>query len=315
MWFEIAAVFLSVCLVSPNDRSGMGVLVMAHGGDAAWNEDVEKTVAPLREQYTLEIAYGMASTKTLREAVQRLEARGAKQIAVVRMFISGESFVEQTEYILGLRTEVPPPIMAPDSVPGISPHGDAHPTKGGDHSDHCMDKPEPLGSTSTFVLSSEGVVDSSLVDEILVDRVRALSKDPSRESVLLLGHGPGDDGENQRWLAKMNQRARRIGDLGTFRAVQCETLREDWPDKRVAAEQRIRRFMEEHGRDGGRVIVIPFRVAGFGPYREVLEGFSYTSDGRGFCPHPHMTEWIERTAKDCFRRLRSPAEPHSHGGN
>jgi len=289
-----------------------GILVMAHGGDAAWNEDVEKTIAPLRERFTLEIAYGMASTTTLREAVQRLEARGAKQIAVVRMFISGESFLEQTEYILGLRSEVPPPIVAPGPLPGDSAHGAAHVAQGDGHSDHCMDKPEPIGSKSAFVLSAEGVADSSLVDEILVDRAQALSKDPSRESILLLGHGPGDDGENQRWLAKMNRRAKRISDLGTFRAVQCETLREDWPDKRVAAEQRIRRFMEEHGREGGRVIVIPFRVAGFGPYREVLEGLSYISDGRGFCPHPNMTEWIERTANDCFRRLGSPARANSH---
>ncbi len=292
-------------------EASLGILVMAHGGDPAWNEDVEKTVAPLREKYIVEIAYGMAATSTLRDAVQRLESRGATKIAVVRMFISGESFVPQTEYILGLRTEVPPPIV-PEPNPAHAGHPDPH---GGGHADHCMDSPTPIGSKSTFVLSTEGVADSPLVDEILVDRVRALSKDPSRESVLFLAHGPGDDGENERWLTRMRARVAKVSDLGTFRAVQWETLREDWPDKRVAAEQRINRFMEAQSRDGSVVIVIPFRVAGFGPYREVLQNHQYVSDGRGFCPHPNMTRWIEQTAQQCFQRLAEKPAAHSTRGN
>ncbi len=50
-----------------------GILVMAHGGDAAWNERVEATVAPIRQQLPTEIAFGMARTSTMRDAVRRLE--------------------------------------------------------------------------------------------------------------------------------------------------------------------------------------------------------------------------------------------------
>jgi len=65
---------------------------MAHGGDESWNRAVETVVAPLRDAYPIEIAFGMARTSTLRAAVERLEDQGVDQIAVVRMFVSGREF-------------------------------------------------------------------------------------------------------------------------------------------------------------------------------------------------------------------------------
>jgi len=258
-----------------------GVLVMAHGGDAAWNESVEATVAPVRDHYPTEVAFGMARTSTMREAVRRLEEQGVGEIAVVRMFISGESFLEATEVILGLRD-------------GPVPH--AMPAGAG----HAMEPPRRIESDAAFCPSRAGVAESSLVDGILADRVRALSTDPSEESVLLLAHGPGDEDENERWLANMTQRLARIRQLGAFRDVRCETLREDWPEARAAAERRIRAYVEQANEDGGRTLVVPFRIAGFGPYGEVLAGLDHVADGRGLCPHPNMTRWVLRTARGCF---------------
>ena len=269
-----------------------GILVMAHGGDSAWNRDVEATVAPLREKYTVEIAYGMARTSTLREAVERLESQGVERIAVVRMFISGESFLATTEYILGLR-----PALKGAMGNHTGPDEHAAPT-GSMH----MEMPEPIDARASFLLSTSGVGESPLVDRILADRVAALSTDPARESVLIIAHGPGDDTENEAWLRHMDARAKTIEALGPFRSVHVETLREDWPHRRAEAEQRITRHVEQATRDGVRMIVVPFRVAGFGPYREVLDGLDYVADGKGFCPHPLMTEWIEQTALECFDR-------------
>ena len=163
-----------------------------------------------------------------------------------------------------------------------------------------MEAPEPIRSSAQFVLSYEGVGESPLIDEILVDRIESLSSDPTRESVLILAHGPGNDAENERWLANMNRRLQQLGEIGPFREIRCETLREDWPERRKEAERRIREFVEKAGQDGGRCLVIPFRVAGFGPYKEVLVGLDYVADERGFCPHPNMTKWIEESAKKCW---------------
>lgn len=258
------------------------------------------------------------NASTMEAAVQRLEARGVRRIAVVRMFISSESFVEPTKYILGLRDDLLADLHARHAMPADehafhersghqhggtilasdAPTADTHasdPHSSSSH--HHMEPPRRIRTDARIFLSREGVADSALIDQILVDRVRALSTDPAHESVLILGHGPGDDGENQRWLAKMTQRAQGVRRIGAFRSVQCETLREDWPEKRADAEKRIRQFVAEGNRDGGRVIVVPFRIAGFGPYREVLEGLTYVADGRGFCPHPNMARWLEEAVE------------------
>lgn len=299
----------------------LGLLVMAHGGDTSWNSEVEAAVQPLRAEYSTEIAYGMATPSTIEAAVERLEARGVQRIAVVRMFVSGDSFLALTEYIVGLRKELPSGsehadashdhALAEHEMSSLHDHShtpaEATPAHlvnsdtsaaSADQGHHHMESPRRIRATAELVLSRQGVSESPLIDEILVDRVRTLSRDPIRESILILGHGPGDDSENARWLTTMKQRAARICDVGRFRAVKCETLREDWPEKRVAAEKRIRRFVEEGNRDGGRVIVVPFRVAGFGPYKEVLDGLNYVADGRGFCPHPNMTRWLQETLRE-----------------
>lgn len=298
---------------NPKITSKTGILVMAHGGDAKWNAAVESVIQPLRSKYPIELALGMAQTSAMRGAVQRLEQQGVDTIAVVRMFISGDSFVPATEYILGLRDQPPADphssrgfeTGAAAPCPGHDNHGD-HAHDGG-HGGHHMEKPEPISSRSRFILSQAGVGDSPIIEEILYERAKALSVDPARESILILAHGPGHDKENEQWLTAMNQRIERIGQIGPFRAIRSETLREDWPDRRVEAEKRIRDFVAQANEDGGRCIVLPFRVAGFGPYREVLQGLPYVADGKGFCPHPLMTEWIEQSAKKCFAAANQPA--------
>lgn len=292
-WLGLAACGAILLLFAIGACGGpkTGILIMAHGGDAAWNRDVEAVAAPLRDKGPVEIAFGMARTSTLEAAVRRLEERGVSRIAVVRMFISGDSFLKTTEQILGLR-ELPP-----------QSHAHAHGATNGH-----MEPPRRIETSASFALSRQGVGGSPLIDDILLDRVRALSTNPAQESVLILAHGPGDEAENQRWLANMRLRAQRIYEIGPFRHVECETLREDWPARRVEATRHIRGYIEEGSKMGGRVIVIPFRVAGFGPYEKVLEGLTYTSDGRGFCPHPNMTRWIEATAEGCLRR-EQPARP------
>ncbi len=83
-----------------------------------------------------------------------------------------------------------------------------------------------------------------------------------------------------------------------FTDLHVETLREDWPRARKAAEQRIRAFVRAGNQAGETVLVIPFRVSGFGPYRRVLQGLEYKADGRGFLPHPAITEWMQTQADD-----------------
>jgi len=75
--------------------------------------------------------------------------------------------------------------------------------------------------------------------------------------------------------------------------VRVATLREDWPEKREPAAAAVRQFVESANRDGRTPVVIPYRVFGFGPYAEVLEGLDYRADERGLIPHPAVARWID----------------------
>jgi sirohydrochlorin ferrochelatase len=324
---------------APAPGGTRGILVMAHGGSPEWNAQVEGAIEPLRARWAVEVSYGMAVASSIEAAVAKLEARGVNEIAVVRLFVSGESWREETRYILGLRPDLPPEQIAahaamghgkPHGKPGqkAGAHGAGHGAHGaghgahgaghgaghgahgaghgahgahgaghGGHGGHKMEAPRPIARRARVAMSHDGLGDSALIDQVLVDRVRALSRDPASETVLVIAHGPGDDAEDGRWIAWMKQRLAGLSTVGAFRAVEVATLREDWPDKRAAAEKNIRAIVARGSAGGGKVVVVPFRVAGFGPYADVLAGLDYVSDGKGFLPHPNITRWIEETAE------------------
>lgn len=286
--------------VSTGDANDFGVLVMAHGGPAAWNDSVVRAVQPLRDKYKLEVAFGMADAAAIEQGVRRLETRGARKIAVVRLFVSGESWYRRTQQILGLAPGAPEP---PVADPGHAHHGGAHgmgfwriPTR------------------AAFALSTQGLAEAREMDAVLVERARALSRTPEREDILILAHGTGDDAENKRWLAFLDSRADVVRKSAPYRRVQVETLREDWPEKREPAERRVRDFVRRASESGGTAIVIPYRVQGFGPYAKVLAGLDYVSDGQGLLPHPNVTAWIEQQIKTLQAgpfRARADAGGHS----
>ncbi|HYD72877.1 MAG TPA: hypothetical protein VEF55_07045, partial [Candidatus Binatia bacterium] len=258
-----------------------GVLVMAHGGSPQWNSDVETMLAPVGRDYPLEIAFGMADAVSLQDAVTRLEARGVSRIAVVRLFISGESWHERTEQILGLRPGAP-----------TRPRQDAHTAHAAQagHGGHRMEFWR-LSTDASFAVSREGLMDAPEMGAVLVERARALSQSPANESVLVIAHGPETDAENERWLQLIGARA---ASVTGYRDVHVETLREDWPVERAASEARIRSYVEQHSQGDGRVLVVPYRISGFGPYARVLEGLEYASDGRGLIPSAQVEQWVRR---------------------
>ena len=272
--------FLAGCAsTAPTQRDDLGVLVMAHGGSQQWNKEVLAAIEPLKTEHNIEVAFGMADAASLQQGVEKLESRGARRIGVVRLFISGESFLERTEQILGLSPGAPQRAAAQQEHEGHAAGG------------HSMAFWR-IDSQSAFAVSRQGLVEAPEMANVLVERARTLSKEPQREDVLILAHGPGDDAENERWLAHLEARAEPVRRALPFRTVRVETLREDWPEKRKEAEQRIRSYVENAAKNG-RAIVIPFRVQGFGPYAEVLQGLDYTSDGRGLVPDAGVTQWIE----------------------
>jgi sirohydrochlorin cobaltochelatase len=282
-----AAGLLTGPTLAQEDTDPFGVLVMAHGGGETWNGEVREMLDPIDADYPLEIAFGMADAVSLQDAVDRLEDRGVERIGVVRLFISGESWYERTREIIGLDTGAPerpePEMHAMDGAMDEEDGG------------HGMSMEYwRLDTDAAFAMSSEGLAEAPEMGEVLVERARELSEDPSRESVLILAHGPGDDAENQRWIEWIDARAETVREAMPFREVRVETLREDWPEAREVAQARIRGFVAEASEGEGTAIVIPYRVQGFGPYAEVLEGLDYEAAGQGLLPSVEVEHWVRR---------------------
>lgn len=267
-----------------------GVLVMAHGGPPAWNQAVLEALAPVDRDYPTEIAFGMADAQSLQAGVDRLQARGVGRIAVVRLFISGDSWYQRTAQMLGLQPGAP-----------ARPQPVAH-AGHDEHAGHGMAFWR-LQTDARFAMSRPGLAAAEGMGAVLADRARALSKTPATEDVLILAHGPGDDAENQRWLQMISTRADAVRHALPFRRVEVATLREDWPDKRAAAEATVRAFVQRASAEGGQAIVIPFRVQGFGPYAKVLDGLMYVSDGKGLVPSAQVTQWVREQARLLQRDL------------
>lgn len=239
---------------------------MAHGGGEAWNATVIEAAERARHEGPMVVAFGMAHPVSMQQGVDALDALGAERVSVVRLFVSGESFRADTRYLLGLSDEEP-------ELPWVE---------------------APLDHDLTIATHEDGLMGSPEVSDILLTRALDLSEDPSGESVLLIAHGMGDERENDRVLENMRAAAERIAVEG-FREVEVATLREDWEEARAAAEAGIRSFVESRNGEGHRVLVLPYRLSGFGPYAGVLEGLEYLP-GEGLLPHRAVSCWIERTA-------------------
>jgi len=262
-----------------------GVLVMAHGGSPQWNDGVMQSLAPLQHQYPIEVAFGMADAHSIQEAINRLEAYGVTDIGVVRLFISGESWYERTRQILGMAPGAPARTQA-------GSHNMHH--DGGAHG--MQMEFWQVESQARFVMTQDGLADAREMADVLFTRAETLSQNPQQEDVVVLAHGPGDDAENQRWIEKISARAKRLRQEGGYHDVLVTTLREDWPDKREVAQQELRAYIAASEADGRQVLLIPYRVHGFGPYADALEGLNYQADGTGLVPHPAVTRWVESQA-------------------
>lgn len=143
--------------------------------------------------------------------------------------------------------------------------------------------------------------DSILVAEILLERAKELSINPVKETVILVGHGPNDERENELLLGDMKKLARYIHERGGFREVKAATWRSDAPKEiRNKAIHELRTMVEVSGKDGG-VIVVPHLLAPGGVEGEIvdaLEGLSYTFNGKTLLPHDNITKWMEMKVEE-----------------
>jgi hypothetical protein len=248
----------------------IGVVIMPHGSTQPWNDAVERTIEPLKSKYKIEIAYGMGDQAIIQDAVARLEQQGMKRIVFVRMYALSDQMKPLTDYILGL-TETP------------ADHGH----------DHDAAAPPQIRSAALFSTVG-GYEEYPGIAEVVCERIKEVSKDPAKETVILLAHGSRTDEDNAKWLSVMNaniERVKKDPRCAALKSIKAATVREDWPKQREQAVAEVRNMIQE-GAKNGPVLVIANRLYGSGPYKKFLKDLEYVLNEKGLV-HPVLTRWLE----------------------
>jgi sirohydrochlorin ferrochelatase len=273
----------------------VGIVLLAHGGSARWNQTVGDLRAQVDERAPTEMALGMATRATIQAAVDRLTARGVREIVAVPLFISSHSsVVDSTAYLLGARADAPPDL----AVFARMNHGAA--PAAGDHAEHAdtatkVDGTRPVASTVPIRMA-KALDDHPIVADILVSRAGSLRRDPAREAVVLVAHGPVPDADNALWLADMGRLAVRVRSAMPFAQVEAITVRDDAPAAvRDAATAELRGLVTRLSNGETRVLIVPLLLSYGGieaGIRKRLEGLEYTMAAQGVMPDDRVRQWV-----------------------
>lgn len=279
-----AAVFLALPQAARSAEGQGGILLLAHGAHAhaghahpspasIWNANVEQLARSLDERRPTEVAFGMADAESIQAAVDRLERRGVKEIAVIPLFVSSHSpIIGNFRYILGLQAEL------------------AKTTR--------LRHLDRVSSAARFRFA--GAMDAHpLVSEIVLERALAATADPSMTSVILIAHGPNDEEENRLWLRDMEVHGRFLRERGGFQSVAVLTHRNDAPAPVKAEARAAFRQQVAEAAQGGIAVVVPLLLSAGGIEAEVeadLNGLAYRF-AKPLMPHPNIERWVKARAQ------------------
>lgn len=273
-----------------------GILLLAHGGKQDWNNEVLKLAAAVDKQVMTEVAFGMASKRSIQDAIDKLVARGAEKIIAVPLFVSSHSsVVTSTEFLLGLRKDAPPEL----AVFANMDHG-----SGGHNSHHNtamdFDPTSPIKSSVPIQMSS-GLDDHPIVAEILLSRSKDISADPENEVVVIVAHGPVSDEMNRKWLADMGELVSLMRGNSKFRRIEYLTVRDDAPDPiRSQAAEELRAVVKRAYAEKTRVLIVPLLVSYGGieeGIKKRLEGLSYSMSPKALLPDERLVRWVISSAE------------------
>jgi sirohydrochlorin ferrochelatase len=288
-------------LSTRSDRAPQtGILLLAHGGKQNWNEEVNRLAARVNQTVPVEVAFGMASRRNIQGAIDRLTARGVREIVAVPLFISSHSSViTATQYLLGLRATAPPELAIYARMSHSHSGGGAN-----DHHNHgasTEDQTAPVKS-AVPIRWSPALDRHPIVAEILLARSLALSREPPNEVVIVVAHGPVSSEENEKWLADMAALVEHIRGKSQFKRIEYLTVRDDAPQPvREQATAELRRTVERASAEKSSVLIVPLLLSYGGieeGIKKRLEGLGYTMSAQALLPDERLDRWVLLSVKN-----------------
>jgi sirohydrochlorin ferrochelatase len=256
--------------LSDTEMSGtIGVLALGHGYKPSGNEAFKNAFAPTADKYPTAVGFGMAmmSSDHIQAAVDELTAAGADTVLVMPVTtLKSGGLIGQWRYIFDLQDDAPWMSVA------------------------------RVQTEARIVLGPTPTTDP-LISAILLDYATELSRDPAREVVALIAHGPDEVDANALELAILEQHAEVIREGRAFADVRGFTLQDDAPSAvREANINRIRQWVQTAVDKGQRVIVLttlPVKGSVQQKIRRDLEGLDYDLSEKGIVENARFSEWVD----------------------
>ncbi len=167
--------------------------------------------------------------------------------------------------------------------------------------------------TKVEIILTDPLDDHPIVTSIVCQRILELSEDPSKESVILVAHGPNSEEDNVGWLKNMESIAKKCSKEvfkkkgKTFRAILSVTVRDDAPKPIYdQAKQHLRALVRQLSVSGD-VIVVPLLISQGGIERGILkrlEGLEFRWNGKTILPSEEMIKFLESRIEEALKDER-----------
>ncbi len=260
-----------------------GLLVVAHGGSATWNQQVRNTVQEVEwTRGPVEIAFLMgpeSDSAGWKPAVESLVARRAQRIIAVPLMVSsfGGHF-DQIMFYAGRRKTLAPALATHDHV------GDWKP-------------PVPIEVTSALD-------DAPELGATLYDRWQALTPRDQNRPLYLIAHGPGADSASARWISNIRSAADTLARIG--HPAKIGLLQDDAsPAERAQAIARLRANISSLSVAAGDSVLVLSVLISSGRIDQVtiptdLAELPVHYVPTALTPSHHIARWIERQAHEAM---------------
>jgi sirohydrochlorin cobaltochelatase len=263
----------------------VGTLILAHGGDKGWNDQVRSVAQQVQTGGPVEVSFLMgpeAPQHRFQDAAKRLADAGASRIVVVPLLVSSHSgHYEQIRWLAG-ETEVLEEVMQ--------------------HHLHMAGITRAAVTVPIHV--ARAIDDSPDVARVLAERALAMQPQPAGRALYLMGHGPNDDEAYAQWMRNLRPVAQAVRQSTGFADVQVGLVRDDAPEAvRAAAVALVRdEIQRQHQATGQPVIVVPVLISRGSvsevKFRKDLEGLPVVYSGEPLLPHPGLARWIEARVRE-----------------
>jgi sirohydrochlorin ferrochelatase len=255
-----------------------GLLVISHGSrEPGWvalvDETVEAARAMLGSHTVIEAGFlELVEERLIQDGIGRLEEAGVTHLLALPLFVSsGSTHVDEIGWALG-----------------------------------AYDKPRTDTDLELFRIDAKLTYGNPMDDDpelvsVVLDRLRSMSLAPAKESVLMVGHGSKEDGFQEAWENGLAAIGERLLKLGSYAACTYALL---LPNQ---VQEQVEWLRSEF--PGNEILVIPLFLSEGYFTKEVIprriEGLGCRYEGRALMPHPLISEWIVRQAREWLDGLDS----------